>query len=61
MKTRLKPGEHGRINTLVQAETYRNVLMVAAETSRTVSAAVDWLLRRGIAAYSKDNETQDGR
>lgn len=60
MKTRLKPGDTGRINTLVQLETYKNVLIVAAETHRTVSAAVDWLLRRGIAAYSKDSNHDAG-
>ncbi len=59
MKTRLKTTNGtGRINTLVQGETYRNVLVVAAETNRTVSAAIDWLLRRGIAAYSRDNQRE---
>jgi hypothetical protein len=47
-----------RINTLVKAETYANVLIVAAETSRTVSYTVDYLLRLGLRAYL---ETPDGR
>lgn len=66
MKTRL-PREQGtgRINTLVKAETYRNVLMVAVETSRTVSSTVDYLLRMGLKRYlelkSEDERAEDGR
>ncbi len=56
MKSKLPDGRKARINHAVQHETYRNVLIVAAETGRTVSATVDWLLRRGIAAYSKDTQ-----
>ena len=59
MRTRLKTTEGtGRINTLVQLETYKNLQIVAAETGRTISATVDWLLRRGIAAYSRDQQNQ---
>jgi hypothetical protein len=54
LKHRLKTENGtGRINTLVRAETYANVLIVAAETSRTVSCAVDYLLRLGLRAYLK--------
>jgi len=66
VKTRL-PREQGtgRINTLVKAETYRNVLMVAVETSRTVSSTVDYLLRMGLKRYlelkSEDERAEDGR
>lgn len=58
MKTRLTQGETGRINTLVQAETYHRVLLIAVETHRTASATVGWLLRRGIAAYAADNKIE---
>ncbi len=54
MKSKLPEGPVARINHKVRQDTYKNVLIVAAETGRTVSATVDWLLRRGIAAYSKD-------
>jgi len=66
MKTRL-PREQGtgRINTLVKAETYRNVLMVSVETSRTVSSAVDYLLRMGLKRYlelkAQDENAENGR
>ena len=61
MKTRLTQGETGRINTLVQAETYHRVLLIAVETHRTASATVGWLLRRGIAAYAADNKIEHDR
>jgi hypothetical protein len=57
MKTRL-PRESGvgRINTLVRHETYKNVQLVAAETGRTVSSAVDYLLRLGLKRYMETEE-----
>lgn len=59
MKTRLpRDAGTGRINTLVRAETYRNVLLVAAETERTVSSAVDWLLRLGLRRYVEQTKTE---
>ncbi len=59
MKSKLPEGPRGRINHWVRQETYKNVLVFAAETGRTVSSAVDYLLRRGLIEYTKLH--QDGQ
>lgn len=61
MRTRLPSGDKGRINSEVQMETYRNVLIYAAETHQTVSAAVDRLLRRGLLEYTRQQQAEDSR
>lgn len=62
MKHRL-PTDKGtaRINTLVRLETYKNVQLVAAETGRTVSSAVDYLLREGLRRFISNRDTTDDR
>lgn len=60
-KTKLKTDAGtDRVNTLVQAETMRNVRLVAVETNRSISAAVDWLLRRGIKEYVREQQNPEG-
>jgi hypothetical protein len=50
-----KATELSRLNTLIRSETMKNIKIVGAETSRTISAAADYLLRLGIKAYVAEN------